>query len=108
MDVFVAWRFHETLHVGRHAKRRYLWLHDELQPGTVPRHAIPLLAEGGGGIFVLSEFHRSSLPDFALPFAIVTSNGLEAAAIADGPNQNDRFLYASTPSAGLHLLLTMK
>lgn len=27
--------------------------------------------------------------------------------MADGDNANDRFLYASTPSAGLHLLLTM-
>jgi hypothetical protein len=47
------------------------------------------------------------LPRHALPLALLTSNGLEAAAIADGPNANDHFLYASTPSAGLHLLLTM-
>lgn len=106
-EVFVAWRFAEALHVGRHAARRYLWLHDEVQVHTVPRVCIPLLAKGGGGIFVLSAFHRSQLPPFALPYAIMTSNGLESTALADGPNHNDHFLYASTPTAGLHLLLTM-
>ena len=107
VDVFVAWRFAEALVIGRDAQRRYLWLHDEVQNATVPRVAIPLLAEGGGGVFVLSKFHRSQLPDYALPHAIITSNGLEAGSVADGANANDRFLYASTPSAGLQLLLTM-
>ena len=32
---------------------------------------------------------------------------LDDTAIEDGQNANDRFLYASTPSAGLHLLLQM-
>lgn len=107
VDVFVAWRFAEALYVGRRAQRRYLWLHDEVMNGTVPKVALPLLADGGGGVFVLSAFHRSQLPPHALPHALLTSNGLEDAAMADGDNENDRFLYASTPSAGLHLLLTM-
>ena len=108
VDVFVAWRFAEVLQrVGRDARRRYLWLHDEVHERTVPPAAIPLLVDGGGGIFVLSAFHRSQLPAHALPHAQLTSNGLEAASIANGPNHNDRFLYASTPSAGLELLLAM-
>ena len=50
---------------------------------------------------------RRQLPPYALPYAIHTANGLDATAIADGENRNDRFLYASTPTAGLLLLLTM-
>ena len=44
-EVFVAWRFAEALHVGRHAARRCLWLHDEVQVHTVPRVCI-LAGEG--------------------------------------------------------------
>ena len=114
-DVFISWRFAEALYLARapsQSVRRYLWLHDEVMEGTVPKAALPLLTPGtnglqDGGIFVLSQFHKSQLPPHAASHAIITSNGLDAAAIADGPNHNNHFLYASTPSAGLHLLLTM-
>lgn len=105
VHVFIAWRFAEALAVGAEAWRRYLWLHDEVRPETVPRAALPLLK--GGGIFVLSSFHRSQLPEYAQRLALLTANGLDASALADGANANDRFIYASTPSAGLHLLLSM-
>ena len=38
---------------------------------------------------------------------MLTSNGLDVAAHAEGPNHIDRFIYASTPSAGLQLLLAL-
>jgi len=106
VEAFVAWRFAEAMAVGVDARRRYLWLHDEVHNFTLTPCAMRHF-ESGGGIFVLSKFHRSQLPDFALGRAILTSNGLDDTAMADGANRNDKFIYASTPSAGLHLLLSM-
>ena len=91
--------------MGRHARRRYLWLHDEVRPETIPRLSLPHLR--GGGVLVLSEFHEGQLPTHAMPLARRTSNGLDDAAMVDGPNDNMRFLYASSASAGLLLLLRM-
>ena len=68
--------------------RRYLWLHDEVRPETAPKAALPYLQ--GGGIFVLSRFHKSQLPNHAVPYAILTSNGLSPASLADGPNGRDK------------------
>jgi hypothetical protein len=86
-DVFVAWRFAEALAVGAAARARFLWLHDEVREGTLPRAALPLLrhANGNASILVLSAFHSSQLPEYARPHALLTSNGLDAPAIADGP-----------------------
>ena len=83
--VFVAWRFAEALAIGVDASRRYLWLHDEIQDTTMPAAAMPLVRKGGGGVLVLSEFHRSQLPPHAQPHAILTANGLEAAVRAGAP-----------------------
>ena len=41
-QVFIAWRFSEALAVGRAAGQRYLWLHDEIRPETVPAAVLPL------------------------------------------------------------------
>ena len=103
--VFVAWRFAETLPLASKAGARYLWLHDEVRPETIPRLSLPHLR--GGGVLVLSEFHEGQLPTHAMPLARRTSNGLDDAAMVDGPNDNMRFLYASSASAGLLLLLRM-
>ena len=54
---------------------------------------------------VLSAFHGAQLPKHAAPYAFRTANGLDPAAIVDGPNARDRFIYASSASAGLLLLL---
>ena len=54
---------------------------------------------------MLSAFHGSQLPKHAAPYEFRTANGLDPAAIVDGPNARDRFIYASSASAGLLLLL---
>ena len=56
---------------------------------------------------MLSAFHGSQLPKHAAPYEFRTANGLDPQAIADGPNARDRFIYASSASAGLLLLLQM-
>lgn len=52
-QVFIAWRFSEALAVGRAAGLRFLWLHDEIRPETVPAAVLPLL----DGAMVLAAFH---------------------------------------------------
>ena len=89
--------------MGRAAGQRYLWLHDEIRPETVPAAVLPLL----DGAMVLSAFHGSQLPAHAAPYEFRTANGLDPQAIVDGPNMPDRFIYASSASAGLLLLLQM-
>ena len=89
--------------MGRAAGQRYLWLHDEIRPETVPAAVLPLL----DGAMVLSAFHGSQLPAHAAPYEFRTANGLDPQAIVDGPNMRDRFIYASSASAGLLLLLQM-
>ena len=56
---------------------------------------------------MLSAFHGSQLPKHAAPYEFRTANGLDPQAIVDGPNARDRFIYASSASAGLLLLLQM-
>jgi len=56
---------------------------------------------------VLSAFHGSQLPKHAAAYEFRTANGLDPQAIVDGPNARDRFIYASSASAGLLLLLQM-
>lgn len=101
--VFVAWRFSEALSVGRDASLRLLWLHDEVRPETVPEAVLPLLH----GVMVLSAFHGGQLPPHAKPLELRTANGLDPAAIVDGPNLPSRYIYASSASAGLQLLLQL-
>ena len=122
--------------MGRAAGLRYLWLHDEIRPETVPAAVLPLLhgamarstlhptlplpltltthpnptptptpTPNPNPNQVLSAFHGSQLPKHAAPYAFRTANGLDPAAIVDGPNARDRFIYASSASAGLLLLL---
>ena len=76
-QVFIAWRFSEALAVGRAAGQRYLWLHDEIRPETVPAAVLPLL----DGAMVLSAFHGSQLPAHAAPYEFRTANGLDPQAI---------------------------
>ena len=80
--------------MGRAAGQRYLWLHDEIRPETVPAAVLPLL----DGAMVLSAFHGSQLPAHAAPYEFRTANGLDPQAIVDGPNMRDRFIYASSAS----------
>ena len=101
--VFVAWRFSEAVSVGRDASLRLLWLHDEVRPETVPEAVLPLLH----GVMVLSAFHGGQLPPHARPLELRTANGLDLEAIVDGPNLHSRYIYASSASAGLQLLLQL-
>lgn len=57
------------------------------------------------GVWVLSDFHASLLPDRLKRKAIITQNGVDEDMFTDGPNLSEHFIYASMPSRGLlHVL----
>ena len=74
---------------------------------TPPRRVIPRTRPRECAIEPVPAANPTQLPEHARPYAHITSNGLDGTALADGPNAADRFIYASTPSAGLELLLAM-
>jgi glycosyltransferase involved in cell wall biosynthesis len=103
-DVFVAWRYHISIGVGMSSPARFVWLQD------VPpfRTFTPAFVDRIHGIFVLSEFHKSLLPDNgARAKALVTGNALNPAHFADGRNENHAFIYGSAPNRGLETVLTV-
>jgi protein O-GlcNAc transferase len=101
-DIFVAWRYHISMGVGMNSKGRFVWLQD------VPpfRTFTPAFVDRIHGIFVLSEFHKSLLPDNgARAKALVTGNALDPAYFVNGPNWNHAFIYGSAPNRGLETVL---
>lgn len=57
------------------------------------------------GIFCPSKFHLSQFPQHIQPKGIISPNALDPKYFFDGPNFNNRFVYGSSPSRGLRLLL---
>jgi len=107
-DVFVSWRYFNSVFLGKRAKRRVLWMHDLVvrQPKFWDAfQASSKLDMVLGG----SDFHLSklSLSEQLGASAAVLRNGLDSAFFQDGPNLSNEIIYASSPSRGLETLLDM-
>jgi glycosyltransferase involved in cell wall biosynthesis len=123
-EVFIAWRYALSLGLARNPRRvgncggKFLWLHD-LIPGTIlpPSYFLHF-----AGILVQSAFHHNYIVDefrrhhgathAYLDMNIVRDNvrivpnGLIHSPLMDGMNDNNVFIYASSPSRGLALVLS--
>jgi len=101
--VFVAWRYHISLPLGRKAKHRILWLHDIV---TQLGEQIAILHEQGfvDKVFGGSEFHIRQMHGF--PRAVL-GYGLDSEFFEDGVNDANELIYASAPNRGLETLLEM-
>ncbi|KAG1691586.1 hypothetical protein DVH05_026881 [Phytophthora capsici] len=101
VDIFVAWRYHISLALGKAARKKYLWMHD--LPHEDAKQSPELL--NVDGIFCLSEFHASKFPENLQSKITVSTNAVDPSFFVNGPNHADRFVYGSSPSRGLYTLL---
>ncbi|KAI9995901.1 hypothetical protein PInf_012974 [Phytophthora infestans] len=102
VDIFVAWRYHISMAMGRAARKKFMWMHD--LPQEDARRSTELL-NNADGIFCVSEFHASAFPETLQSKLTVSTNAVDRSFFVHGPNHADRFVYGSSPSRGLHTLL---
>lgn len=101
-NILVGWRMDNINSVK--AKKKVIWLHDVPQEGMFTPHSITNIDK----IIVLSEFHKSLLPDFIPQDKIfVSANGInlpdfrETGIIRD----SKRMIYTSSYDRGLQHIL---
>ncbi|KAG2781302.1 hypothetical protein PC129_g259 [Phytophthora cactorum] len=102
VDIFVAWRYHISMAMGRAARKKFLWMHDLPQEDA---RRSPELLNNSDGIFCLSEFHAAVFPEILQSKITVSTNAVDRSFFVNGPNHADRFVYGSSPSRGLYPLL---
>lgn len=122
VDIFVAWRYHGSLVVGRKARSRYLWMHDIPSADVRQSELLVSLSTSEGqmgsknfvsGILCVSAFQASFFHSrvHELKLIILTTNGLDArhfmANDEDEPGRNHatNFVYGSAPNRGLEFVL---
>jgi hypothetical protein len=134
-EVFIAWRYGISLGLARSPRTvhdapgasdtgarcggKYLWLHDLVPSNILP----PSYFMHFDGILVQSDFHRDYVLDgfrqhqlahnhvnidIAAQAVRIVPNGLSLSDMSamDGVNDRNVFLYASSPSRGLALVLS--
>jgi glycosyltransferase involved in cell wall biosynthesis len=104
-NILIAWR--HNIFVGDiNARRKLIWLHDVPSPDMFPRETLNKFDK----VIVLSEFHKSLLPEW-LPAdkVLVSSNGInrddfKSELLARNPK---RMIYTSSYDRGIIHLLKM-
>ncbi|KAG6572510.1 putative UDP-N-acetylglucosamine-peptide N-acetylglucosaminyltransferase 110 kDa subunit [Phytophthora cinnamomi] len=102
VDMFVAWRYHISLAMGKTAWKKFLWMHD--LPQEDAKRSTELL-NNVDRIFCLSDFHASMFPERLQSKITVHTNAVDPSFFVDGPNHADRLVYGSSPSRGLYAVL---
>lgn len=74
-DIFISWRNAQLLNFNDlvNAGKRYIWMHDVPFKNFFNEKSV----QNADGIFVLSEYHKSLLPEYAKKKAIITANGID-------------------------------
>ncbi len=99
--IFISWRYHASLPLGKGSAKTFLWLQD------VPTQEYPpQLKDEIDGIFCLSSFHTSMIyPQLLRSMTHVTPIGVDPSQFVDGKNHPLRFVYGSAPNRGLESVL---
>lgn len=103
-NIIISWRVNIFAHFTCFAKKKLVWLHDVIQDGSVEK------PESYDKVIVLSDYHKSLLPEFVPEEKIyVSANGIN---IEDFKNDGivrmpHRVIYASSYDRGLEHLLEM-
>ena len=100
-DVFISWRAYALATQGGPHALNFLWLHDRV----IAKLAAPALIDQLAGVLLLSAHHKAQLPAHAMSKAILTRNGVASDFWRHGPNEHNRFIFASHPERGLEQLL---
>lgn len=107
-DVFVSWRRVQFCHAAKRADKRWLWLHDVVNPGFYTEHSMASV----DGVFCLTDFHAKPL--LALPGwrdrVVLTKNGLSDEVLVDPAKYQRRrnsFAFYSSPDRGMDCVLDL-
>lgn len=76
-DVFVAWRSPWFFDANIKARKRYLWLHDVMEPGEFTPARLANLDK----VIVLSKYHRGLFPDIPDDKIFLSTNGIDVGEI---------------------------
>lgn len=101
-NIFISWRM-SVFHYGVKATKKIVWLHD------VPQNVFKTKPESDcvDKILVLSEYHKSLLPEYAKEKAFVTTNGINLEDVSGIVRNPHKVIYASSYDRGLENLLEM-
>lgn len=106
-DIFISWRSIKTYELWPvRAAVKCVWLHDVPDPADFPSTLVSEVDK----IIVLSEYHRSLLPDVPDEKIYISRNGIDLPTIAKVEQEHmqrnqHRAIYSSSPDRGLEFLL---
>lgn len=72
-DVFISWRNPWAFDMPIKARKKYLWLHDVMEPGDFTPQRVAKIDK----IMVLSQYHRTCFPDIPDDKFFITGNGID-------------------------------
>lgn len=72
-DIFIAWRGPYIFEKEIKARKKYLWLHDVMEPGEFTRNRLANLDK----VIVLSKYHRSLFPMIPDEKIMLSGNGID-------------------------------
>jgi glycosyltransferase involved in cell wall biosynthesis len=72
-DIFVAWRSPWFFDADVNARKKYLWLHDVMEPGEFTPERLAKLDK----VIVLSKYHRSLFPNIPDSKIMLSANGID-------------------------------
>lgn len=105
-DVFVAWRAPYLFDREIKARKKFLWLHDVMEPGEFTPTRLANLDK----VLVLSEYHRSLFPMIPEEKIMLSSNGIDpedfkqAGKLRSIKRDPHRVFYGSSHVRGLAYL----
>ena len=101
-DVFVAWRAPFLFEKKIKARKRYLWLHDVMEPGEFEQNRI----DNFDKCILLSKYHRSLFPMIPDEKVLMSGNGIDPGEFDIKLPKRDphKIIYASSHVRGLAYL----
>lgn len=98
-DVFIAWRSPWFFDADIKARKKYLWLHDVMEPEEFTKERLDNLDK----VIVLSQYHRSLFPDIPDDKIFLSANGIDADEFDKFEEERDphKIIYASSHVRGL-------
>lgn len=103
-DIFVAWRAPFIFERKIKARKKYLWLHDVMEPGEFTENRLANIDK----VIVLSEYHRKLFPMIPDEQIMLSGNGIDPEDFAAKDNTLERdphkVIYMSSHVRGLAYL----
>lgn len=100
-NIFISWRDPMPLTMVN-AKTKWCWMHDVPQDNQFPEFVVKEIDK----ILVLSEYHRSLLPNVPDEKILISANGVDMKMFDQEVKRNPKkVIYTSAPERGLEYIL---